>query len=132
MTLSSDETEIVTKLSPHSVSETVDSFLRLLEAKGLKLFAVIDQRAQALDVGLDLRATTLILFGSPATGTRVMDAVPLAALDLPLKVLIGSDGTQTNVSYLKPTVLALRHNLSSELADSLSGIERLTDLLISE
>jgi uncharacterized protein (DUF302 family) len=127
-----DETDTVTKWSPHSVTETVESFLRILEAKGLTLFAVIDQRDEALRVGLDLRETTLILFGNPTTGTPVMDASPLAALDLPLKVLIWSDGSQTNVTYLKPTALASRHNLSRELGDSLSGIDGLTDQLIAE
>ena len=56
------------------------------------MFAVIDQQAAARDVGLDLRETTLVIFGNPAAGTRVMDAVPLAALDLPLKVLVWADG----------------------------------------
>ena len=48
----------------------------------MKLFAVIDQSAEARQVGLSLRETTLVTFGSPAAGTPVMAAAPLAALDL--------------------------------------------------
>ena len=56
----------------------------LVAAKGMRLFAVIDQRAEAEQAGLELRETVLVIFGSPVAGTPVMDAAPLAALDLPL------------------------------------------------
>src|SRR5689334_25430166 len=86
---------IVTKLSPRSVAETVSEFTGMISAKGMRLFAVIDQAAEARQAGLTLRETTLVIFGSPAAGTPVMAASPLSALDLPLKVLIWADGDQT-------------------------------------
>ena len=46
----------------------------LVAAKGMRLFAVIDQAAEAREAGLRLRETVLVLFGSPAAGTPVMDA----------------------------------------------------------
>jgi uncharacterized protein (DUF302 family) len=127
----SDETDTVTKLSPYTFDETVARLLKLLEAKTLKLFGVIDQRAEARRVGLELRETTLVLFGNPKAGTPIMDAAPIAALDLPLKVLIWSDSTQTKVTYLTPQGFAARHNLTQDLGSSLSGIDALTDELIS-
>lgn len=57
-----------------------------VSAKGLKVFAVIDHSAEASQVGLQLRETTLVVFGDPPAGTPVMVAVPLAVLDFPLKV----------------------------------------------
>src|SRR5581483_3016482 len=121
---------IVTKVSPRSVTETVARLTSLVEEKGLRLFAVIDQAAEARQAGLELRETTLVLFGSPAAGTPVMVASPMAALDLPLKVLVWSDGEQTLVSYTAPAELAARHHLSPELAQNLAGIEPLTDALV--
>jgi uncharacterized protein (DUF302 family) len=50
-----------------------------VSAKGLKVFAVIDHSAEASQVGLQLRATTLVVFGDPPAGTPVMVAAPLAA-----------------------------------------------------
>jgi uncharacterized protein (DUF302 family) len=97
----------------------------------MKVFAVIDQRAEAQHVGLELRDTTLILFGSPAAGTPVMAASPSAALDLPLKVLIWADNGQTKVSYYSPAELAARHHLSEDLASRLAGIDALTDALVA-
>ena len=65
----------------------------------MKLFAVIDHSGEARASGLQLRDTKLVIFGSPQAGTPVMQAAPLAALDLPLKVLVWADGEQTKVSY---------------------------------
>jgi uncharacterized protein (DUF302 family) len=76
--------DIVTKLSQRSVTDTVSMLTGMISAKGMKLFAVIDQSAEARDAGLSLRETTMVIFGSPAAGTPVMAAAPLAALDLPL------------------------------------------------
>ena len=60
-----------------------------------------------------------------------MAAVPLAALDLPLKVLVWADGRQTKVSYDSPSAIARRRGLSPELAANLAGINGLTDALVA-
>jgi len=60
-----------------------------------------------------------------------MAAVPLAALDLPLKVLVWTDGAQTRVSYTAPAALAARHGLSDELAGRLGAIEAIVDAAIA-
>jgi uncharacterized protein (DUF302 family) len=124
------ESGIVTKISPRSVADTVTRFTGLLSAKGVKLFAVIDQSAEARQAGLWLRGTTLVIFGNPAAGTPVMDAAPLAALDLPLKVLVWDDAGQTKVTYYAPAALAARYRLSADLEGNLAAINRLTDALI--
>jgi len=124
-------TEITTKVSPRSVADTVSRLQGILSAKGLKVFAVIDQSAEASQVGMQLRETTLVLFGSPAAGTPVMVAAPMAALDLPLKVLVWADGGQTKVSYYGPAALAARYDLSAELAAKVAAVDPLTDALIA-
>ncbi len=121
---------VVTKISSRSVAETASLFTALLISKDLKIFDVIDQRGEALLVGLPLRDTVLVIFGNPAAGTAVMDASPLSALDLPLKVLIWSDEGRTNVSYVSPDALAARWGLSPELVANLRGIDALTDALV--
>lgn len=125
------EAGVVTKVSPRSVSETVARFTDLLNAKGVRLFAVIDQTAEARQVGLELRETTLVLFGNPQAGTPVMVAAPLSALDLPLRVVVWADGQQTKVSYSATSALAARHHLSPELAANLAAIDVLTDALVA-
>jgi uncharacterized protein (DUF302 family) len=123
-------TGIVTKLSPLSVTDTVDRLSAIAAAKGLKVFAVIDHSGEAEAVGLELRDTKVVIFGSPQAGTPVMQAVPLAALDLPLKVLVWLDGDQTKMSYTAPGALAARYGLSEELGNRLAGINPITDAVI--
>ena len=125
------ETDVVTKLSRESVAATVAELTGMITAKGMRLFAVIDQAAEARQAGLTLRETVLVIFGSPQAGTPVMAASPLAALDLPLKVLIWADEGQTKVSYYAPAALAASHHLTAELAANLAGINALTDALVA-
>lgn len=121
---------IVNKVSPRTVGDTVSRLTEILADKGVKLFAVIDQAAEARAVGLNLRETIMVIFGSPLQGTPVMDASPLAALDLPLKVLVWADGQQTIISYESPSALVSRYGLTPELASNLAGIGPVTDRLI--
>ncbi len=129
--MTQDEAGVVTKLSHRSVADTVAEFTSMIGAKGIRLFAVIDQRAEARQAGLDLRDTTLVIFGNPAAGTPVMAASPLSALDLPLKVLVWDDQGQTKVSYYAPEALAARHHLSAGLTANLAAVDALTDALVA-
>jgi len=122
---------VTTKHSPRSVAETVSRFTDMLREKGVKIFAVIDQSDAARQAGLQLRDTVLVIFGNPAGGTPVMVASPLAALDLPLKVLVWEDANQTKVSYYGPGALAGWHHLSADQARNLAVIDGLTDALVA-
>jgi uncharacterized protein (DUF302 family) len=126
------EADTVTKISNRSVRETVARLTDLVAARGMRLFGVIDQAAEARKVGLQLRETTLVIFGSPVAGTPMMAAEPLAALDLPLKVLIWADGAQTKVSYDAPAAVARRRALTPELVAKLAGIDGLTDAVVAK
>src|ERR671918_1354075 len=123
---------MITKTSPRSVDDTVSHMAELLAAKGVKLFAVIDHSGEAEVVGLELRNTKVVIFGNPTAGTPVMAPAPLAALDLPLKVLVWDDGGETKLAYTAPTELAARYELSDELAARLAAIDLITDAVIED
>ena len=122
---------ITTKESPRSVDETVAGLERVIAAKGLELFAVIDHSGEAQAHGLTLRDTKLVIFGSPVAGTPLMQANPLAALDLPLKVLVWDDDGRTKLSYVPPADLAARYDLGDQLAQRLAGIDEITDAVVA-
>ncbi len=122
---------VISKASPRTVAETVARFSGIARAKGLRVFAVIDQAAEARQAGLALRDTVLVVFGNPAAGTPVMAAAPLAALDLPLKFVVWDDGGQTRVSYASPDTIAARYGLDPALAANLAAIGPLTDALVA-
>ena len=120
----------VTRPSPWSVADTLERIERVLESKAIKLFAVIDHSGEARAAGLELRETKVVIFGSPVAGTPVMAAAPLAALDLPLKVLIWADGDQTQITYAPPATLAARYDLGAELAGRLAGVEAVVNAVL--
>jgi uncharacterized protein (DUF302 family) len=125
-------TVIVTKPSVGTVEETVSRLRDVIAAKGLKLFAVIDHSGEARANGLALRDTKVVVFGSPVAGTPVMQARPLAALDLPLKVLVWDDDGQTQLSYAPPAELAGRYDFDDDLAGRLAGIETVIDAALAQ
>ena len=118
---------MTTKNVSGSVDEAVARLTEVIAAKRLKLFAVFDHSGEARANGLELRDTKVVVFGSPVAGTPVMEAAPLAALDLPLKVLVWRDGDETKLTYASPAELAERYGLSDELAARLAGIDAVTD-----
>jgi uncharacterized protein (DUF302 family) len=123
--------DLVTKDCPLSVADTVARLSALISEKGINLFGVIDHSGEAHAQGLELRDTKVVIFGSPRAGTPVMQARPLAALDLPLKVLVWDDNGQTKLTYLSTAALAARYGVADELAGPLGAINVLTDAVIA-
>lgn len=126
----SDASQVMTKASPFSVTETVARFQQVVAAKDMRVFAVIDHGAEACQAGLDLPDTQVVIFGSPEAGTPAMEAAPLLALELPLKVLVWADEGRTRVSYTAPAALVERYGLSPDVARVLERIEPLTEAVI--
>jgi uncharacterized protein (DUF302 family) len=122
-----DISGVIHRPSALSVPATVDALSQAIDDAGAKLFAVIDHSGEAERAGLSLRDTKLLIFGSPTVGTRIMQEAPLAALDLPLKVLVWADDTGAVwMSYLSAQWLAERHGIPADLAKPLSAVEVLT------
>jgi uncharacterized protein (DUF302 family) len=69
-------------------AETVARLTAAVGTHGLTVFAVIDHAANAQGVGLTMLPATVLIYGNPKGGTLVMQTTPLAALDLPLRVLV--------------------------------------------
>ena len=77
--------------SPHSVDETVANLNKILTEKGMNVFATIDHQKGAIAADLKLRPTTLVIFGNPKVGTKLMQCDQKIGYDLPLKMLIWED-----------------------------------------
>jgi len=117
---------IISKLSNRSVDATVEKLKGILQAKGVALFALVDHSGEAEKVGLKMRPTKLLIFGSPKAGTPLMIASPSIAIDLPLKILIAEDDAgKVWVSYNAPAYLKERHNLPESLLQNIAVIEAL-------
>jgi len=120
------ENGIVRIPSHHSVDETVAKLQSILQAKNVKLFAVVDHSGEAEKVELRMPNTKLLIFGNPKAGTPLMLASPSVALDFPLKVLVAEDTAgKVWVSYNASDYLQKRHNLPSNLLPNIAVIEAL-------
>jgi uncharacterized protein (DUF302 family) len=124
---------IVTKASPRTVDETVHRLVHILDAKNVTIFSIVDHSGAAQRAGLAMPNTKLVIFGNPAAGTAVMVAAPLAALDLPLKLLVYEDTEGAVwVSYNSPEYLAHRYALDEHLEAPLAAIDAISDAVIAE
>jgi len=117
---------IIERPSRHSVQETVGRLKNILEAKGVKLYALVDHSGEAEKVGMKMPSTKLLIFGNPKAGTPLMLASPTIAIDLPLKILVreGADG-KVWVSYNSPSYFEERHNLPAQLLENIAVVESL-------
>jgi uncharacterized protein (DUF302 family) len=111
---------IISKVSHATVTETVACLLAEVEARGMTLFATIDNTDEARARGPELCETGLVIFADTQIGAQTMQAAPLAGLDLPLTVLVREDRNRTCVSYT-----ALRElQFGTGLATSSSPVSR--------
>ena len=107
--------------SRYSVDETVERLQAALQAKGVKVFALVDHSGEAAKAGFTMRPTKLLIFGNPRAGTPLMLAAPSVALDLPLKILIAEDADgRVWMSYDTPEYLAARHGVPAELLSNVA------------
>ena len=109
--------------SPHSVPETLNRLESVLQSHGLTVFARVNHSGEAQKVGLTMRPTQLLIFGSPKAGTPLMVARPGIAIDLPLKALAWEDADgKVWLSYNSPQYLKERHGLPEDLLKNIAGI----------
>ncbi len=117
-----NQTGLIQVPSRYSVDETLQRLQSVFAEKGLHVFAVIDHSGEAEKVGLKMRPTKVLIFGSPKGGTPLMVTAPSLAIDLPLKALIaeGADGA-VSVTYNSPEYLQQRHGVPTDLIKNLAG-----------
>lgn len=119
---------IISRPSAHSVDGTVEKLEGILQAKGVKLFALVDHSGEAEKAGMKMPPTKLLIFGSPKAGTPLMLAAPSIAIDLPLKILVWEDSQgKVWISYNSPAYLQQRHGLPADLIQNITVVESLAE-----
>lgn len=108
-TVHAQEAGLVTRPSAHTTRATLDRFTAAVRDAGWMVFTEVDHAAAARDVGMTLRARTVVLFGNPRAGTPGMAASPTLAIDLPMRILVWEDDQgQTFVTRNTGTDIAQR------------------------
>jgi uncharacterized protein (DUF302 family) len=110
----------------HTVEDVLGKLQTILKTKGIPVFALIDHSGEAAKVGMEMRPTKLLIFGSPKGGTPLMLAAPTIAIDLPLKILVWQDDQGKSwVSYNTAEYLAERHQLPANLVQNIGFLATL-------
>ena len=124
----SKDSGIVQVASKRSVDQTVEELIGILQAKAVTLFTLVDHSGEAEKVGMAMRPTKLLIFGSPKAGTPLMQAAPSVAIDLPLKILVAEDEQgKVWISYNSPEYLQARHDLPKDLLQNIAVIKTLAE-----
>ena len=114
---------LTTVRSQYQPKETMERLEAAVSERDLTIFARIDHGAGAAQVGLPLRPTELLIFGSPKGGTPMMQSAQTAGIDLPLKVLVWQDANGTTWrSYNDPAWIADRHEVGPEAKAAVNGM----------
>jgi uncharacterized protein (DUF302 family) len=120
---------VITIRSEFSTTETIERLERAIAALNMTVMARIDHAAAAATVGMQLRPTSLLIFGSPKGGTPVMQLIQTIGIDLPLKALVWQDEEGTTwLSYNDAAWLVDRHHGDS---DAKAAVRAMTAALAS-
>lgn len=71
--------------------ETVARIEQELNRRNIPIFAKFDHERNAEGVGLLLRPTQVLVFGSPEAGTRLMQKNQSVSIELPLRISVWED-----------------------------------------
>jgi uncharacterized protein (DUF302 family) len=127
---------LIKKESPYTVKQTTTRMVKILKKKGLKVFSVINHAKGAKSVGMELRPTTLIVFGNPKVGTKLMQCDQRAGLALPMKLLVWKNKKgKVKLGYTDPMQLKEKYNLkdcSGVLTKMQNALNKLTNAAISK
>jgi len=99
----------------NDVPTSVNRLIDVLKEQGLTHFNTIDHAKIAKDAGLRLKPETVVIFGNPNMGTKLMSCNPSIGLDLPLKMLFSTNYEgKTTITYTNPEYWTLKHNIKDK------------------
>lgn len=106
------ESGIIKVKSAYSKAETIARLKQDIAAKGIRFFDEIDQSKLAADAGIQIRPSTLLVFGNPPLGTLFIRSNSLAGLDWPVRLLVFEDEQgQVWTAYTDFGYIARRHDI---------------------
>ena len=122
---------VLVKRSTIGYDETLSALVAAIERRGLTVFARVDHAAGAKQAGLELDAEDVLLFGSPRSGTPLMQSDRRIGVELPLRMLLWRERERVMVGYRDPRELGSAYDVG-EHRDTLEQMATLLDELAAE
>lgn len=107
---------MVLKRSSSGYVETVRLLVEAIEQRGLTVFASVDHAAGARAVGMELADEQVVVFGSPQSGTPLMQSDPRVGIELPLRMLVWREGDEVLLGYRDPRDLSGTYDVGQHQA----------------
>jgi uncharacterized protein (DUF302 family) len=105
---------VVRVRSAYSFEETIARLKQDIAGKGIMFFSAVDQAKLAADAKIELRPSTLLMFGNPPLGTQFITANANAGLDWPVRLLVSQDEKgQVWAVYTDFDWIARRHGITN-------------------
>jgi len=99
----------------NSIPAAIAKLTAALPEKDLKIMGTIDHTKNAKKANLQLNQETVVMFGNPQIGTKLMQCNPSMGLDLPLRILFSTNYEgQTTITYTNPEYWSLKHNIKDK------------------
>jgi uncharacterized protein (DUF302 family) len=121
---------LITVRSGFGHGETLARFEAAVRANGLRIVAVVDHAIAALEAGVSLDATTVLMVGDGRRQAALLKALRLIALELPFNVLVWQDGVGTSLSYIDFRWLAKRYGAETEEARLITDMAVMIDGIV--
>lgn len=103
---------VVKVKSLYGFDETITRLKADIAKKNIVFFSAIDQTRLAAGAGIELRPSTLLIFGNPPLGIQFLTANPEAGLDWPVRLLVTQDARgQVWAIYSDFGWIARRHHI---------------------
>ena len=113
-TAAPEQDGVVSVRSAYGFAETIERLKVDIAAKKIMLFDVIDQAKLAAGAGIELRPSTLIVFGNPPLGAQFLTSKSAAGLDWPVRLLVAEDAQgQVLAMYTDFAWIARRHGIEN-------------------
>jgi CubicO group peptidase (beta-lactamase class C family)/uncharacterized protein (DUF302 family) len=121
---------MIAEESKFDAAETVARVKAVLAAAKVPVFATFDHAANAQAAGEALRPTTVITFGNPKVGTRLMQQDQTIGLELPLRVLVWEDAMGRSwIGY--PDLAKLAESYGVQDAATVAAMSKAMEAVVS-
>ncbi|MCF2446667.1 DUF302 domain-containing protein [Dyadobacter sp. CY345] len=116
---------VIIRPTDYSVEDATNRLVILLQNKGATIYARINQQTESYNAGQKILPLEFILFGNPHGGSQIMAENPVAALDLPLKIIVWEDSSHKRwIAYNAGWYFQKRYSLSPQL-ETLLNLDKL-------
>ncbi|SNT30482.1 Uncharacterized conserved protein, DUF302 family [Ekhidna lutea] len=129
--VSANAQNLTTYLSNKSVDETVTRLVEIIKKKKLVYFETVEHDKVALDYGVEIPPTRMILFEDPNLMIELVSCRQTTALDLPMKILVWQEDEDVYIGFFDPKVMKKRF-LLHECEDIITSMSRLKIRVVNE